>query len=248
MSVSEILAKIRLRKEDLNNLSLSLIQELFLELTPADISKLCVVSRHFNSFCNREPLWQNKVWADYGVNKKYEETWRKTANNMFIVGMINLNKKWINGRTYNKILETALNEGKDGATYLHDVQIDAVMDYMDYDIDDAGYLSFFPYEHNSENIRAFFTDEEYKEVDETIENMKIILSKEFAIIASVITILSRKYPLLPAAPTRHPTRTHYNPPPALTSIISKMIDPIPYIMQACAYVKNGQNDIIYKEY
>nr|QBK93915.1 MAG: uncharacterized protein LCPAC406_02290 [Pithovirus LCPAC406] len=248
-SISEILERIRLTRGDLNNLTPALVLEIFLELSIGDISILCRASKKFNDECLRESLWKTKVWADFGVDKKYGETWRETAKNMFIIGMINLGKQWFDGRTYKQVFEKALNEGEDGAKYLRDIQADAIMKTMDYDRGDAESFSFFPYEEFSEDIRAFFTDEEYKEADETIESMKIILSEEFSIIASVAVILSKSYPMIPGGPRLASNLgIHQNPSSTLTFIISKVIDPIPYIMQACAYVKDDKSEVIYKFY
>ncbi len=186
-----------------------------------------------------------------GAWSSSRETWRETAKNMFIVGMINLGKKWFDDRTYNEILEKALNEGKNGIEYLRDIQIDVIIEIMeDYDREEAEFLTFGPYEDRVDDIDAYcINDEEYKEGGPMIENMKLILSEEFAIIASVVRILSEEYPLLPAAPKRLGSYgPHRNPPPSLTSVISKMIDPIPYVMQACAYIKDDQDVVIYAEY
>nr|QBK92480.1 MAG: hypothetical protein LCPAC401_01180 [Pithovirus LCPAC401] len=59
--------------------------------------------------CGRESLWQTKVWNDFGIEKKYWDTWRKTAENLFKMKMINLNKKWVNDMTYKEIINYIAN-------------------------------------------------------------------------------------------------------------------------------------------
>nr|QBK92601.1 MAG: F-box family protein [Pithovirus LCPAC401] len=110
-SVSEILTRLNLNRRDLNNISLSQLRTIFKDLTVKEISKLCAVSRKFNSICEDESLWRNKASDDYGIHKKYGNTWRQTARNMDKVNMINLGAKWIDGSTYMKILNNALQNG-----------------------------------------------------------------------------------------------------------------------------------------
>nr|QBK93689.1 MAG: uncharacterized protein LCPAC406_00030 [Pithovirus LCPAC406] len=256
-SVDEILARLRLKVEDLNTLNPSLVQGIFLDLSVGEISKLCAINKKFNDECLRESLWQIKVWADYGVDKKYGETWKETAKNMFIVGMINLNERWINGETYNEILKKASSKGKDGKKYLFDIQVDALLNiqvrYYLYNSsrEVVGFFAFRPFsslESELETILEEGTDNK-EEYIRTEEYFMDTLTKEFAIIASVITLLSKEYPLLPVGPKRiRGLGPHRNPSSILTAVISKLIDPIPYIMQACAYVTDDQDQIVYTQY
>ena len=107
--ISEILERVHLRKESLDNLPPDVIQEIFLDLSVEEIMKLCRSNIAFNIVCGRESLWQTKVWIDFGIEKKYWDTWRKTAENLFKMNMINLNKKWINGMTYREIIDKIAN-------------------------------------------------------------------------------------------------------------------------------------------
>ncbi len=108
-SVDEILERLRLRRQDLNTLSSSQIRSIFEDLTVKEISILCGVNRKFNLICEDEKFWKDKVFNDYGIEKKYGETWRETAKNMSKVNMINLNAEWIDGRTCGEILDDTLN-------------------------------------------------------------------------------------------------------------------------------------------
>nr|QBK92482.1 MAG: F-box-like protein [Pithovirus LCPAC401] len=107
--ISEILERVHLREESLNNLPPDVIQEIFLDLSVEEIMKLCRSSIAFNTVCERESFWQTKVWTDFGIEKKYSSTWRKTAENLFKMKMINLNKKWVNGMTYREIIDKIAN-------------------------------------------------------------------------------------------------------------------------------------------
>nr|QBK93967.1 MAG: F-box-like protein [Pithovirus LCPAC406] len=108
-TVNEILGRIHLKEESLGNLPPDVIQEIFLDLSVEEIMKLCRSSIAFNIVCERESFWQTKVWTDFGIEKKYWDTWRKTAENLFKIKMINLNKKWINGMTYREIIDKIAN-------------------------------------------------------------------------------------------------------------------------------------------
>nr|QBK93968.1 MAG: F-box-like protein [Pithovirus LCPAC406] len=108
-TISEILERVHLKEESLGNLPPDVIQEIFLDLSVEEIMKLCRSNVAFNIVCERESFWQTKVWTDFGIEKKYWDTWRKTAENLFKMKMINLNKKWINGMTYREIIDKIAN-------------------------------------------------------------------------------------------------------------------------------------------
>nr|QBK92481.1 MAG: F-box-like protein [Pithovirus LCPAC401] len=108
-TVSEIFERIHLKEESLGNLPPDVIQEIFLDLSVEEIMKLCRSNVAFNIVCERESFWQTKVWTDFGIEKKYWDTWRKTAENLFKIKMINLNKKWVNGMTYREIIDKIAN-------------------------------------------------------------------------------------------------------------------------------------------
>ena len=74
---------------------------LFQKFKVDEILALCEVNESIRHICETELLWKIKVELDYGIAKKYpnDSTWRKTAEMLFKIGMINLNDKWINGET-----------------------------------------------------------------------------------------------------------------------------------------------------
>ncbi len=111
-TVDEILERIHLKKGSLASLPPAVIQEIFIDLSIGQILKICRSSVAFNSVCGRESLWQIKVWNDFGIEKKYWDTWRKTAENLLKMKMINLNKKWVNGMTYNEVINQIANRSE----------------------------------------------------------------------------------------------------------------------------------------
>ena len=97
-TVDEILRDIRLNKKNIT--SPDVINEIFIDLKIKDILKICRVNRAFNNACKNEGMWETKIWDEYGVKKKYGETWRETAQNLSRSNMINMRYKRNDGRTY----------------------------------------------------------------------------------------------------------------------------------------------------
>ena len=126
VSVSGILARLNLSKRNLNNISLSQLRTVFSDLNVKEISKLCPVNRRFNTICQDESFWKNKIYNDYGIYKKYDSTWRETARIMDRYDMINMNDVWFDGRTYMEILNDSLQNGVD---IIVDLQIKYLLPY-----------------------------------------------------------------------------------------------------------------------
>ena len=61
------------------DVSLDIIAKFFYNISVKEILKLCRVNKKFNSVCQRESLWRNKVLLDYGIKKKYGRTWKERA-------------------------------------------------------------------------------------------------------------------------------------------------------------------------
>ncbi len=246
--MDKILERINLTRRDLNDLNPDLIQEMFLNLSISEISLLCRVSRSFDAVCQRESLWQTKIWSDYGVDKKYGETWRETAKLMTEVNMINLNKKWVNGETYKHILTKAWNKGKRGIIYLIKLQLNAFYDII-------------PNENVAVKLQYTRSDiDSFKEVIEHIDinrestndafdRFMKIRSKEFTILIATFTVLEKTYPLLPSASYESfngKIQSHQKNiieiKDAYFSII-KLIDPILYIMQFSVFSKHDLREV-----
>nr|QBK93080.1 MAG: F-box-like family protein [Pithovirus LCPAC403] len=67
-----------------NDIGSEITQKIFENLTVVEISKLCHVNHSFNSICEKESLWKNKVQNDYEVGEKIKETWREEAKVTFL--------------------------------------------------------------------------------------------------------------------------------------------------------------------
>ena len=142
-SVNEILTRLNLSRRDLSNVSLSQLETVFKNLTVKEISTLCAVNRRFNTLCKNESFWKRKVSDDYGIKKKYGDTWRKTAITMDKVDMINLSAKLIDGITYMEILNDTV---QNGAITVLDLQFLHLIPYL---IHDAADLQFDVHDEKS---------------------------------------------------------------------------------------------------
>jgi len=93
---------------NISELGMDIIQLYFYGISIKEVLKLRRVNTRFNEACKGESFWRNKVLFDYGVEKIYGESWKDTAKLLYNSNMINLRKKWIDGRTYGKLLEEVL--------------------------------------------------------------------------------------------------------------------------------------------
>ena len=217
-SVSEILARLNLNKRDLNNISLSQLRTIFQDLTVKEISLLCTVNRRFNTVCKDESFWRNKVSDDYGIHKKYGDTWRQTAITMDKVDMINLGAKWIDGRTYMEILNDAL---QNGASSVHEAQLRYLVDYVDNQYN-ADYILLEL--HDEKSIQNFAYDEFGEQfTDDDLDDIVYIKNREMNIIyATVLTYRGAGLYLLGDTTTGD-------------AFLRKMIDTIIYVMQFSSF-------------
>ena len=54
--VAEILQRIQLKKQDLNEITPSLVQKIFTNLSVGEISRLCSISRKFKKISGKEAM------------------------------------------------------------------------------------------------------------------------------------------------------------------------------------------------
>ncbi len=94
--------------QNISKLGTDVIEKFFYGISVKEILELSVTNTRFNEACKRESFWKKKVLLDYGVEKKYGETWKETAKFLYDSDMINLKKEWINGETYGDLFEQAL--------------------------------------------------------------------------------------------------------------------------------------------
>ena len=236
-SVNEILARLNLNKRDLNNISISQLRTIFQDLTVKEISTLCAVSRRFNTLCKDESFWRRKVSDDYGIHKKYGDTWRQTAINMDKVNMINLNGAWINGRTYRKILDDALQNAADplqhGASVVTELQTPYLLPYAGDFKEDMHELQF-ELENDDIQLQIFanrILGRDYTE--DELNDIYYIKSREMNVIyATVRTYRGEQGMHLPGH-----TITNIIVGTCLPNydFLLEMIDPILYVMQFSSF-------------
>ena len=197
-SVNEILAKLRLERRDLNNLSTSQLETIFLDLTVKEISLLCRINRKFNTVCKDESFWRIKVLNDYGVGKKYGDTiasqssaagatWRQTAITMDKNNMINLNDVWINGRTYKQILDEALQQ-EYRLDFFEDLQEKYLLPYADNSEEDVLRLLDRYSDYDDGKLQRFANDvlgRDYTE--DELNDIFYIKNREIKVIYSAVS-------------------------------------------------------------
>nr|QBK92604.1 MAG: F-box family protein [Pithovirus LCPAC401] len=228
-SVSEILARFNLSRRDLNNVSLSQLRTIFQDLTIKEISKLCTVNKRFNTLCKDESFWRNKASDDYGIHKKYGNTWRQTARNMDKVNMINMNGVWIDGRTYKEILDDAL---QNGSSIIPELQKQYLLLYVD-NYDDH-FLQELQFDATNDDIRLNFISNavlgrDY--TDDELNDIYYIKNREINVLYAAVFTYNGMGLYLPGKPIFSTVGT------ALPSyeFIREMIDPILYVMQFSSF-------------
>nr|QBK92520.1 MAG: F-box-like protein [Pithovirus LCPAC401] len=239
-SVTEILKRLRIKNQNLDNLSYSHIQSIFETITIREISLLCTVSKKFNAVCNDQSLWRKRVLNDYGIKKKFGDTWRETAKNMYKVNMINLNDKWVNGQTYGRILRDASEMKEDeGWEYMRDLYVDAIDKIIGkelriemYDEDEFSYSLY------DDDLYEIFRVETGL-MEDQIEKMAMIHSREINIIHATIASATRWDKHLPGI-SLNDTKGYIDEELFKVSIMEifptfYIIDPIFYVMQFSAY-------------
>nr|QBK93703.1 MAG: F-box-like protein [Pithovirus LCPAC406] len=237
-AVNEILTRLHLSKRDLSNVSLAQLETVFKDLTVKEISLLCTVNRRFNTVCGDESFWRNKVLNDYGIRKKYGNTWRQTAINMDKVDMINMNGVWFDGRTYREILNDAL---QNGADIVFEAQMSQLSPYGDIRGDE--YFLLFEcknYDNSLQDFANLSLERDYTENE--LNDIFYIKSREMNVIfATVLTLKGEKGIYLPGH-----TLTSVIDYTVLPSyeFIRDMIDPIFYVMQFSSFTERRLDSIV----
>ena len=225
-SVNDILEQLELKTEDLNNLTPTLIQKIFSVLTVIEISLLCGTSKKFNTICKRESLWKNKILDSYGVRKKYGKTWRETAKNMSQVNMIDLDEEWINGETYNEILNKSL-ERDDILEYIDEIRLNALIEL--FGEENKSKINFTLHELTGESeVQLHIEDEEYPTLDIIFnEQTKIIHLSLFNLSRNELSLFSKQNDLFIGRFS-----------------VAHLIDPIIYIMHYSTFKKSDLDDAL----
>ena len=240
-SVSDILTKVRFNLQDLNNVSLAQLETVFLDLTVKEISLLCAVNKRFNTVCENESFWKNKVLNDYGIHKKYGDTWRQTAINMDKVNMINLNDKWIDRRTYREIFDDALQQNN--SEFVHYLQERYLLPYANNDSTNVADLQFWT--GNEDTQLQIFANRVFGRnyTKDELNDIFYIKNREIRVIhTSVLTYRRGGSLYLPGD-----TDTSQNIGTTLQSyeFLREMIDPMIYVMQFSSFSHDKLNTVSY---
>ena len=244
--MNDILERLRIKRQTLDNLSHSQMRSIFEDLTIKEISLLCAVNKKFNTACNSQSLWRKKVLNDYGIKKKFGDTWRETAKNMSKVNMINLNNKWINGQTYGQILNDASEmKGNEGWEYMSKLSIDALDEVIGKKLrmDVYDEISYQEYD----DLLEYFEEGELSE--EQWKKLAMVHTREINIIHATIASATRWDKSLPGI-SQNDSKGHFDEELTDRSImkifpIFYIIDPIIYVMQFSAYPATNIRTTIY---
>lgn len=143
-SVEELLTLFNV--PNISELGSDIIMEFFNDISVKEAMNLCRINRQFNEVCKKESTWKRKAKNDYGIQKMYYSTWKKTARLLYDSNMINLGQEWIDGQTYGELFDEALESDDDeffrkilmkhGINYLHStVYSDFVEDLKSAEVD-----------------------------------------------------------------------------------------------------------------
>nr|QBK94072.1 MAG: uncharacterized protein LCPAC406_03860 [Pithovirus LCPAC406] len=227
---------------DLESSGDNTIREILLLINPEEISRLCATSRKFNRICTDVSFWRMKVKQDYGMEKKYGATWKKTAINLFKVNMINLNKEWINGCTYAEIVKETLGQ-KEIIRYLAKFQNEYYPD------DVPSYSVFTGHKFTGKifipngDMQHEITNRMDRELtDEEIETLKNVFTSEFAIIYRAFFEIEESYAIPLSRQVYFDDTVQFNGD--LTQILQSFIDVYPYIMLFSSLPNHDLNNII----
>nr|QBK93845.1 MAG: uncharacterized protein LCPAC406_01590 [Pithovirus LCPAC406] len=96
-------------------LSRDILRKTFLYLTVKETSLILRTNTKFN--ITNDYLLKNQILNEFGVEKMYMSTWKDTAKFLIDVNMINVKKRWIDGRTYEQILSDSLESKEEDYFY-----------------------------------------------------------------------------------------------------------------------------------
>ena len=184
-SIKELLTLFNVR--NISELGSDIIMEFFNDISVKEAMNLCRINKQFNEVCKREFTWRNKISYDYGIAKKYGDTWKETAKLLYNSNMINLRQKWIDGRTYGELFDEALESNDD--EFFRKVITKHGVDHVD-----ASVYSEFVEDLKSAEVDLFrrypnYTYDDFDEYgivlheneDELQRNLKV-MTREFSVI------------------------------------------------------------------
>nr|QBK92531.1 MAG: uncharacterized protein LCPAC401_01690 [Pithovirus LCPAC401] len=136
-------------------------------------------------------MWKRRVLNEYGVDYTHDETWKELAKDLFQADMINLNKVWIDGITYGKLLKECLSNhdyitkflDRNRATcYIFPPAVTGLEDAKEYVIREYGGSYAYQYVYNRFDKHKNYILRDEERVMKTIKYS----TREFAIIANAI--------------------------------------------------------------
>nr|QBK92412.1 MAG: F-box domain protein [Pithovirus LCPAC401] len=234
--VTAILRKLRLSRNNLNDLSSDEITYIFKNLTVKEISTLCGISNKFNSICKRESLWRLKILNDYGISESLRgKTWRDSARLFSISDMIDMGKEWVNGMTYKELLDEADSRGKESLLYLYHIKNEHFKETLGIR---KGARWF--YINRSDIEEKLFDEDNIKTTGEQRVKIANIMTREFGVIAAAIAMRYYSYPNLPYSRVtdedEYPDYANYTGNVSKSTkvfdvVIDELFNYMPYIME-----------------
>nr|QBK93183.1 MAG: hypothetical protein LCPAC403_03170 [Pithovirus LCPAC403] len=219
--------------QNISELGTDVIEEFFYGISVKEILELSVTNTRFNEACKRESFWKKKVLIDYGVEKKYGETWKETALLLFNSNMINLRKEWIDGQTYGELFEEGMRDDNLFAGILNKHQIprmqvhvysESVVDFKSAEIDHALSCAGFSLEELRE-LHIGPTDED------TVQRVLRVVTREFSVIMHAVSEAKRYYSLFSLGEFWQDSLIELQDRDLKTSKgIRSLVDPIIYVM------------------
>ena len=192
-----------------------------------DIDQAWIINQ-LNGELKDDSSWRIKVLNDYGIKKKYGDTWKQTAIVMGKFNRINLGRKWIYGRIYREILDDAL---QNGADVLEGLPLEYLLLYADN-------------EKHAENMRYNLHDEKQIQdyanthldkpyTDNKIDDILLTYSREISVIYSAVLSYKGQDGYLPGD-----TNEMLQPAFKSYEVLREMIDPMLYVMQFSSFPHN----------
>ena len=193
-----LLNRLELKENDLDTLGPDIIEKIIMELNVKEVLEICSVSRSFRSLCWKESFWRLKVKSDFGISKQYGNNWKDTAEKLFEDNMINLDKKWVNGKTYKNLINEAFDGNYDSKSQFYSIVTDATVG-MSNETSELFhiFLGELPtYEFDDVILKNMLEVEDELTEDEIME-FERILTRELAVIGGVVALYGDSYPGLP---------------------------------------------------
>nr|QBK93685.1 MAG: F-box family protein [Pithovirus LCPAC404] len=185
-SEREILTKLNLKSRDFNDLPLSRLRDILTELYTQEISLLCGTNKRINTICEDESFWKNVVFQQYGLDKKYGETWRKTAMNMDKANMINLGKKWYDGRTYREIMDEQYKKKHIDVNEFYSLRVRFLRPIVDWNEDVVETIATLDLgEYDLQDLAEEELDRQF--TDEVIDEILHIMDREIDVIEAAVS-------------------------------------------------------------